>query len=84
VVRYLTCPFTPNASGLKPRTRRKLSPSLDLQRADMSAHGSTFTTPVACRMRPSEYKRLRALAHARGTTVSALLAGLARRELQAA
>jgi hypothetical protein len=75
------------ASGV----RHPLVPSVEVRLApvlkgspDMSSVNSTFTQPVATRLRPVEYDRLRAVASAQGTTVSALLARLARRELQAA
>ena len=50
----------------------------------MSNVNSTYTTPVATRLRPVEYDRLRLVADAQGETVSALLARLARGALSCA
>jgi len=60
-----------------------LSRSLDFLEVDQMSN-STFTCPVATRLRPMEYEALKGLASSQGTNVSALLARLARRELQAA
>jgi hypothetical protein len=50
----------------------------------MSSVNSSYTCPVATRLRPTEYDRLRAVASAQGTTVSALLARHARELIRAA
>jgi|GEM_PF-3515626 hypothetical protein len=48
----------------------------------MSRVNSTATQPIGTRLPPREYTRLREVASAQGTTVSSLLARLARHEMR--